>query len=247
MTLGNLLTRRSHATLAALAVLAVVIAGCRTQPTTMDPGAAAEIKRIGVVTPRMPPKPAIILASSPGKGYGFGWIGLAVDAGLEGERKARFEQSIQGENFSAQDALTASLVASLQGRGFEVVQVPVRRDRGDFLSAYPADPAPPVDAYLDVVTRNYGYQAAGTNDTQPYRPWVELRFRLIRARDNAVLMQKDVSYNPVGNTKNIVTIADESPYAFTTSDLLVADPPRAVAGMRLALERSGQAVAPLLN
>jgi hypothetical protein len=235
--------------LACLAALALIVAGCGSPASTptYDREAAAQIKRIGVLTPRMPNIPAVVLATSPGKGWAFGWIGAAVDGVLEGERKARFEKAVQGQNFSAQDALTESLIAGLQARGYDVARVPARRDKGDFLSTYPTDHAPAVDAYLDVVTNNYGYRAAGTDDLQPYLPWVELRFRLIRARDGAVLMQKAITYNPVGDTKNIVTIAADSTYQFVNSDLLVADPPRAVQGMREALERSGQAVGPLLN
>ncbi len=231
-----------------LAGLALILANCESPPQpTYDREAAAQIKRIGVLTPRMPEIAAIILDSSPGKGYGFGWIGMAVDGALEGERKARFEQAIRGQNFSAEDALTESLIAGLQARGYEVARVPVRRDKGDFLKAYPADREPAVNAYLDVVLRNYGYRASGTGDEHPYRPWAELRFRLIRARDGAVLLEKAVTYNQFGNPKNIVAIADESPYRFVTSDMLVADPQRAVEGMREALSRAGQAVGPLLN
>lgn len=242
--LGGRPARRRRAWLACLALLALVVAGCRTTQTTLDPGAAAEIKRIGVLTPRMPPIAAVV---RPLNSYGAGFIGQIVSASEEGSRKQHFDQAIAGQSFSPQDALTESLVAGLQARGFEVVRVSARRDRGDFLSAVPTDHGPAVDAYLDVVTNNYGYRSAVNDNTKPFGPWVELRFRLVRARDNAVLMQNAVTYNTAGKPKNVVTIEDDSPYQFATSDVLIADPPRAVQGMREALERSGRAVAPLLN
>jgi hypothetical protein len=127
--------------------------------------------------------------------------------------------------------------------------VPVTRDKSDFLARYPSNAEPKVDAYLDLVAAGYGYVAAGVRSSTPYRPTLAVRARLVSARDSSVLMQDVVVYNPVGPAapSKAVTIAPDPAFQFVNFDALIADPDRAVLGLRAAIEQSAHGIGTLLQ
>jgi hypothetical protein len=235
--------RIKHA--AAGAALGLLLAGCAGVPEIpYDKTVASQIKTIGLVTPRFPDGPDVILASSIGQSFGL--IGALVDAGIKANRDSQFKALLNAQNFSEPDLLAQELTTGLQAEGYTVVPLPAQRDQPDFLKQYP--PAA-VDAYLDVVGLAYGYIAAGITSTLPYRPFVTLRVRLVKAQDSSVLMQDFVVYNPVGPAipPHIVTIAPDPAQQYVDFDSLVADPPGAIKGMQTATDKTVETVDKLLN
>ncbi len=141
--------------------------------------------------------------------------------------------------------MAEALAAALQANGYEVAAIPVARDRkDDFLSQYPGAPA---DAYLDLVVENYGYLAAGIGKSTPYRPFVRLKVRLVRAGDKSVLMQDAIDYNPLNNPENVITISPDAHYEFTDFDALTGDPAGSATGLRVALDTTMKNLAGLLR
>jgi hypothetical protein len=226
----------------AMALLALV--GCAIPEVPYDRETAGGIRRIGVVTPRFPNKAAVYLATSVGKNFGL--IGALIDAGMQQERENKFERLLGDQHFVAETEFVQILTAGLEARGYEVVALPIKRDQPDFVAIYPTHEAP-VDAYLDLVTVGYGYVAAGIGANTPYRPAVGLKARLVRAKDQAVLMQDTIAYNPIGKPGQTVTIAPDPAHQYRDFDSLMADPPGAVVGLRFALEQSAQQVCLLLK
>lgn len=228
---------------ALLAVVLGLLSACAAPEIPFDHSSAGDIKTIGVVTPRFPNGPAVVLASSIGKSFGL--IGALVDATLEARRESRFQEILTQQNYSVPDAFTTTLVQRLQEGGYSVTVVPIAREHADFLKQYPASSN--VDAYLDLVAIGYGYIASGIGSSTPYRPALVVRARLVGAKDSSVLMQDLVVYNPINNVAKAITISPDPGYEFVDFDTLVADPAAATKGLQVAIDRSTQAIATLLK
>src|SRR5271156_222542 len=179
---------RRGRTAAVVAAAMLVLAGCAIPEVPYDRETAGGIHRIGVVTPQIPHRPAVVLATSVGKNLGL--IGGLGGAALQSDREAKFKQLLDQRNFLAEAVFTQGIAAGLQARGYEVVMVPLTRDKSDFAASYPAEPS--VDAYLDIVTTGYGYVAAGIGSDTPYRPVVVVKVRLTQAKGSTILMQDTV-------------------------------------------------------
>jgi hypothetical protein len=225
---------------------ALLLAGCATAPEIpFDHGAAAPIKTIGLVTPRFPSGPSVVLASTVGQSFGL--IGFAIDASLEANRESKFKAVLEQQHFSAQQVFVERVTAALEQAGYTVVTVPLERDRDDFAAHYPDGIEHRPDAFLDLVVKSYGYTAAGVASSTPYRPVFALRARLVSARDSSVLMQDAVVYNPIGPADKTITIAPEPAYQFVNFDTLLGQSDTALKGLRAAAEQSADAVGQLLR
>ena len=229
-----------------LVVTVNVLAGCASRPEIpFDRSAAGEVKTIGLVTPKLPERPAVVLASSVGRSFGL--IGALVDANMQSNREDQFKAMIDAQNFSPQDCFMKALTETLQAEGYTVVTVESQRDGNDWLTEYPNTASPAPDAYLDVIA-GYGYVAAGIGSSTPYRPWVGVRARLVRASDSALLMQDFVVYNPINRTNgHVITIAPDPGVAFVNFDTLMAAPPATIKGLETAEEQTAQTLAKLLQ
>ena len=232
--------------LAAVAAFTLLVAACAPPKVPYD--RADGVKTIGVVTPRFPDGPVVFLASSVGQSFGL--IGALIDAGMQADRETKFKAVLDDQKFAASDVFIQALTTELQARGYTVVVIPMTRDGTEFAAKYPANSDPKVDAYLDLVTYHYGYIAAGIRDAAPYRPAYALKARLVSAKNAALLMQDSIAYNPLraaAASTEYVTIAPDPEYGFTNFDALLADPNKAVKGLRIATEQSAQAVGKLLQ
>lgn len=236
-----------------LAGAALLMAGCATKPEIPFDRTANAINRIGLVDPGMPVKANVILAGTVGQsvaasaGLAGALIGGIVDESMRAARVRHFEEGARKANFVAHDRLVAALTNALQMRGYSVTAVQANRaDQGKWLASYPHTNEPPVDAYLDVAVLDYGYIAAGIGK-QPYRPFVQLMVKLVRASDSAVLMQDTIFYNPLGAPRKVVTVAPDSAYAFDDADALYAAPEHAVEGVDKAFVQTADALSNLLR
>lgn len=236
-----------------LAVLCVLflVAGCATTKPAVpfDRSTASSIKVIGLLTPDLPSEPSAVLASSVGQSFGL--IGALVDAGMKDGRDGSLRDILAAQQFAAEKAFTDDLTASLKARGYEVKLIPVSRsDKGQLLKAYPTQNENQVDAYLDVVSVNYGYVAAGVAGDTPYRPFLYTDCKLVKANDGSVLMEDSVNYNPMmaaGADSAHVTISPDPAYAFEKFSELEADPAKATKGVSIAFTQTTDAIGQLLR
>lgn len=242
---GNM---RRTLSLVALFAVATLVVGCQAIPEVpYDRSSSQDIKTIGVVTPKFPDDPNVILASTVGQSFGL--VGALIDAGMQANRESRLKSALGATNFAARDAFLNSVTAALQAQGYTVTMIPTSREKDDFLSVYPTDVL--VDAYLDLVTPRYGYLAAGISDSTPYRPIFAVKARLVRARDSSVLMQDTVVYNPVtpnaSPVKGVITVAPNPALQFVNFGSLESNPELAARGLRSAMDECAQTVAQLLK
>lgn len=241
---------RWKAKAAAVAATSLVLVGCVAVPEVPYDRSTAQVKTVAIVTPQTPETASVVLASTVGQSFGL--IGALIDAGMQANREATFRQLVDQQRFSMRETFVEALKADLVSSGYEVKVIDVPRSKSDFLETYPASPDQPVDAYLDIssIGIGYGYVAAGIGSSTPYRPTVALKARLVNAKDRSVLMQNTVTYNPImfGAAKlNSITIPPDPEYQFNDFDTLVADPPKAITGLRTATEKSAHTIGTLLK
>ncbi|MGH8517424.1 MAG: hypothetical protein ACREUE_08180 [Panacagrimonas sp.] len=219
--------------------LGLLVAGCAT-PAHRPYNSSQTIRRIGLLTPAVSDEVAVRMEVHPGLSLGV--VGVLVAASDMSGKSVRFKHAARKEGFDSSDTLLGQLDASLIEAGYEVHSTTVLRPRFQyaFLEQYPpADGT--VDAYLDVYADLIGYTAAG--GATPYRPTVHLNARLVRAVDHKVLYQDRIAYNAFGDGDGAITLTPAAGYDFAGFEQLVADPVRAVEGLRLALHATGEALA----
>lgn len=230
----------------AAAACVSILAGCAGNPEVpYDHSSNSSVKTVAVLTPSFPSGPAVVLASSVGQSFGL--IGALVDSGMENSRENKFNGLLASQSFSLPDTFMQDVGQALQAQGYQMTAQPVTRAKADFLEQYPAVAEAKGDVYLDMVVVSYGYIAAGIGSSTPYRPSFSVRCKLVRARDNVVLMQDTIVYNPIGPTSNMVTIAPDADYVFKDFDSLMADPPKAVQGLQVAVQKTTQDIGVLLR
>ena len=98
-----------------------------------------------------------------------------------------------------------------------------------------------------MVSPTYGYLAAGTGDSSPYRPRIAVNCKLIRASDAKLLMEDKVLYNPLGTVSKVVSLSPDPNYSFTDFDALTASPDKATEGLKVAFGQTADAIATLLQ
>ncbi|WP_029920109.1 hypothetical protein [Nevskia soli] len=231
---------------AAAIAAACLLSGCAGQPEVpFDHSANTNLKTIAVLTPSYPSGPGVVLASTVGQSFGL--VGALVDGAMQSNRESKFSELLSAQKISVQDTFMQDIGQVLQAQGYQVVLQPVTRDKADFLSQYPPAASTHADLYLDMVVTGYGYIAAGVRSSTPYRPAFSVRCKLVRASDGAVLMEDTIAYNPLGQPKNMVTIAPDADYVFKDFDTLMADPDKAGQGLKVAMQKSTDSIGLLLR
>jgi hypothetical protein len=243
---GEIMNLRLIAAVAAC----LLLCACASQPVIpFDKSTAGEIKTIGIVTNNMPEKPSVWLVNDLGKNFGL--IGALIDAGLQNSRENKFWVEIDGAKNPPTAIFNTALAEALTAEGYALKPVEVKKRPNDFLKTYPKTDG--VDAYLDLtfMGTGYGYLAADMADATPYRPYAYVNCRLVRASDNAVLMQDTVVYNYVSPTgaslTNGVTISPDPAYNFVDFDAMQADPPKVTKGLHETLKTVAKSVANLIQ
>lgn len=242
--------------IAAVAAALLAVAGCAKPSKPIIPFdrmSGPEIKTIGVISPEIPGRPAVVLASTVGQTIGAGHpllalIAIAVDATMQSNREDDLEEILIAEKFNAQEKWQEKIRTELEAQNFAVEFISVAREKkGKFQKKYPQSAK--VDAFLDIKIPYYGYIAVDTSDRTPYRPAMKSNIRLVRKSDSAVLMEDTIFYGALQNQTSVqnVTIAPHTMDRFTDFDDLTRDPKKAVAYIETGFDRSANAIGRLLN
>jgi hypothetical protein len=223
----------------------LTLSACTTQPLIpYDRASVPDNKTIGLLTPGWPSGPSAVLATS--MGQSFGLIGAIVDATMQSNRESELKSVLAEGNVDASTLFVSSLTSALQGEGYTVTSIPADQKRSKYLKTYPAAGANNVDSYLDITVMNYGYISAGMGDP-PYRPWVQVQVKLVKASDSSVLMQDTVSYNSLGVIKNVVTISPDPAFVFPSWSNITADKILAAKGVTESVSQTATTIAGLMK
>jgi hypothetical protein len=229
---------------AAAMAVAMTLAACAGTEIPFDRSSAG-VRTIGVLTPDITEKPSVILASDIGQSFGL--VGALVDVGMQLKRDDKLYAILIAHQFTARATLGNDLVAALRAQGYSASLVPLTREKSGFLKTYPTQPG--IDAYLDVSAfpDGFGYMAASTGSTQPYRPFVWLNVKLVRAGDNAVLMQDTIVYSIINASSKWITISPDPAYQFADFDTLTVNADQAVGGENTALQQTANQIGMLVR
>lgn len=227
--------------------LLVLLSACAVPVIPYDRG-ATPVKTLAVLTPGWPTSgPTALLASSPAQSFGL--VGALVGAAIQANLDSKFRDSIGSQTFDGEAMFRTRVFEALKARGYDVVEAGARTDRTEFIDGgygnLAADAKP--EAYLDCIVVRFGYVAAGVTDAAPYRPFLGLRCRMMQAGTGMVLLRDTIVYNPLVNAAGFVGISPDPAYVFTNSELLFADPAKAVKGMQDAIDKVTDALGTLLK
>ena len=230
--------------LAAVSLSSVLLVACASVPSIPYDRAAAGVNSIAILDPQIPDKATVYEAADLGKSFGL--IGALVDSSIQSNREKKLAEIVETNKFSAKDSFISAVDDALQAHGYTFVDMPVERPKRDFLATYP-DPPAGSEALLDLVVVEYGYLKAGAGKQAKWRPHMMLKVRLVRASDKAVLMESWFNYNPVNETKGMVTIAPDPNFGYDDVDALVAGQAETVNGIQQAFVKTTAAMGTLLQ
>ena len=192
-----------------------------------------------------PSHTGVFMLNNPGASFGL--IGGLIAAADQASKEKKFSVILAQENFDPVAYFRERLNVYLADKGYEVVpsQSPVETtkiQRGP-LGLRKVYGAVDTDAQLDVNFGFVGYAAAGAGDGSPYRPTITVGARLVGPDGKQNLFTDYFAYNNVFNMKNAVALNADAQYAYPTFGDLEAAGPKAVEGLKTAIDNVAAAVA----
>jgi hypothetical protein len=247
---------------ASIVLSSLMLAGCVTpyQPVPFD-RTATPVTKISVVENALPAEVGTQklattgenMASAAGASGGLigalvvGVIAGAVEANIENTQRKKIQDALASQKFEGEAIFDAALEEALKGHNYQVETIAIARaSTRDMIVLTPKADAEAGSAVLDAFGLNYGYQLVG-GSTQ-WRPFVTMKVRLLDHKDpKKILMDNQITYNPVVKNEVTVSIPVDETYAFQKIEDLEADPVRAAEGLRVALQAAAKATADLLR
>lgn len=229
--------------------LMAALTGCVSLPPQQayNRDATPPIKTI-VVLPTGPFEPSVLMMNHPGANFGL--IGGLIAAGDMSAKRGRLQAAFSAASFDPGLYFKESLTQRMADRGYTLVWPTsliepkgADIDRGPFglRKAYASNPQG--DAQLDISLNFVGYAAAGAGDNAPYRPMFSVAARLISPDGKQNYFTDFVVYNNVLNQAKVITLEPEQRrFAYTDFDALEAAGPETVEGMKLAIDRTSDAL-----
>jgi hypothetical protein len=237
--LGEIMIRN-----AALVLVIALSSGCAQKYVGKPMIPMAEpIKSLAVAPDIVPESMSANEAASVGSNFGL--IGALVDAGVQSSRQKALNEALDAASFDAEKSMGEALTAALGEKGIQtqLLSGPNRAKR-EFLLNYPGAGADS-QAYLDIVVLNYGYAAAGNNET--WRPTVDALVRLVDASSKKVLMENRIAYNSMAAPVGVVTITPNPKYGYFNRDHMLANKGELAEGLKDAFQQVAQTAAKLIG
>jgi hypothetical protein len=238
----------------------LILAGCATpyQPVPFD-RTATPVSKIAVVDNTLPAEVGtqkmatngqnmMSAASSAGlAGLLVGAVAAGIEAGIEAGQRERVQKALATQNFNGEAIFDAALEEALKGNNYSVSTIAIPRSKSRELVVVPANEAAETgSAVLDTLGFNYGFQLVG-NSTQ-WRPFVTMHVRMVDHKDpKKIFLDNMITYNPVVKSAVTVSIPVDEAFAFQKIEDLEADPAKAAAGLKAAIEATAKATADLLR
>lgn len=207
-------------------IISNMLIGCASNPQQpFNKPTNEQIKTIGLLSPSSPNDYNIkILHSIAGA---FGLIGGIVEETSNANKSNQFKKSV-GDVTRISKQLDNEIVQSLEAANYKVINIPVKREKQDFLPNYSVVQSN-ADAYLDVVIENVGYFA---NDPfSPYIPTLRVKAHLVSAKDNKVLFSENLTYGEEWPGKKSIDIPSPDKYSYKSFNDLLANANEAREGL----------------
>ncbi|WP_421567315.1 hypothetical protein [Stenotrophomonas sp. PD6] len=225
------------------------LTGCVSLPPQQayNRDATPPIKTI-VVLPTRPFETDVLMMNHPGANFGL--IGGLIAAGDMSSKRGRLQAAFTAASFDPGLYFKESLTQRMAERGYTLVWPThlieakgAGTDRGAFGLRKGYASSPQGDAQLDISLNFVGYAAAGAGDNAPYRPMFSVAARLISPDGKQNYFTDFVVYNNVLNQPKVITLEPEvRRFAYADFDALEAAGAETVEGMKLAIDRTSDAL-----
>jgi len=133
------------------------------------------------------PNPGVTL---PGRLVG-GTMSLVLQGADRTKHNYKLSEAISYWNYKVSEGLTNDIKREMKAIGYEVVVVPVTRNRARFIDKMPNTPVP-VDAYIDAYVDFAGYTAI--KHGQPYVPTLDVLVKVISTKNGSTTYQATLTY-----------------------------------------------------
>lgn len=231
------------------AAMMASLTGCVSLPPQQayNRDAAPPIKTI-VVLPTQPFEPNLLMMNHPGTNFGL--IGGLIAAGDMSSKRNRLQATFTAAKFDPGVYFKESLTQRMAERGYTLVWPSVlieakgvNTPRGAFGLRKAYAQVPQADAQLDISLNFVGYAAAGAGDNAPYRPTFSLAARLVSPDGKQNYFTDFLMYNNVLNQPKVISLEPEPRrFAYADFDTLEAAGAETVEGMKLAIDRTSDAL-----
>lgn len=229
--------------------LMAALTGCVSLPPQQayNRDATPPIKTI-VVLPTRPFEPNVLMMNHPGANFGL--IGGLIAAGDMSSKRGRLQAAFTAASFDPGMYFKESLTQRMAERGYTLVWPAslieakgTAPERGPFGLRKGYASTPQGDAQLDISLNFVGYAAAGAGDNAPYRPMFSVAARLISPDGKQNYFTDFVVYNNVLNQAKVITLEPEPRrFAYEDFDALEAAGPETVEGIKVAIDRTSDAL-----
>ena len=224
-----------------LAALAVLMTACATPVAHQQELAASErarIRKVALLRVAEPQRMGVVdLGAIKGGGLAGGLIGAAIMGNVTDKRSKEFVDAIKTRKIRLGVALAESIQKELRGAGYTVKYLATENPKfapdgkSDDYSHIQTD----ADAILNVWYDTTGYVAPAMGEE--YRPWLNLKARLLDARTKQVLYYQEFSLGMPRKAERVDHLEAEGPYRYGSFDALMAKVDEAAEGLRKNQER----------
>ena len=225
--------------------LAACVAGCGSVSYQQFNAQSEGVKAIALISI---PNPVHYHAIDyGGKAALFGGVGGAIIATDAKTMSEAMTKAAKEANFDYSREMQATVIERLKRAGFNVVTVRAEREAPQSLVPdYSKVPTAGADALLDIDARAVGYATYNLMDPD-FRPHVQVDVRLVSAKTRATLYSEQVMFGYHNPFIAATQLPSDKQYYFKDFGALMADQPRAFAGLRRGMQTIADHVAQRLS
>lgn len=225
---------------------AVWLSACSSfKPQAYNREANTEIKKIAVLSM---PQANVRLFVFNAVGYNFGLIGTLITEANRNSKENWLQAQVKSDQFDQFNTFQASFNAAMLARGYALnwpqplthLAKDVKRDSFGLRKKYA--PVAQANAQIDLGLNFVGYAAAGSGKSQPYRPTALMTVRLLSADGRKTLYQDQFLYHNVTDQKLAIVLEPSVDYTYPKFSDLEAAGPKAIVGLKEAVEALADAV-----
>jgi hypothetical protein len=223
--------------LASLAVATILVA-CQSAPPPLpfEHSTRIAVRRIGIAPLGVPEHLQVTIMNP--IGAGFGVVGNLIESHRTATASAEVTGVLSKAHYNYGGALSDAIAAAMRKAGFTITRVEGSRaksEREKFLSRYPHQKAQGVDAYLDVYSPYFGFQAP--QSSSDYRPRVELIARLVSSKDGSTLFQNHIVYGThTSDDEDAILVRADDNVSFRDRTALEANPASTARALQSAID-----------
>ncbi len=230
----------------AMALLALVIAGCGANKVTVRPEATSHVRTIALIKV-VEPK-AYVAQDFGNPGMMFGVVGGVIAGNSSANAGKSVNQIASEASFSAGQRLTTLLQQELTAAGYQVKLVEVTREKGhELLPQYDAVDVAGADAILDIAIVSVGYATEHPMLSPHWRPASQIKVAMIDSRNHSTVFADKYMYGYHNPFMSGTDLDAPKAYHFDDKDALFMDSNKLLDGMEQSLVAVAEQIAETLK